>query len=69
MSAENLEKIVARAVEDEKFRELLFQNPDKALEGIELSEQEIAMLKSLAAENFDAAARELEIRISRQRLL
>ncbi len=69
MSAENLERIVARAVEDEKFRELLFNNPEQALEGIELTDQEIAMLKNLAAENFDAAARELEQRISRNRLI
>jgi hypothetical protein len=69
MSAENLEKIVARAVEDEKFRELLFSNPAKALEGMDLTEEEISMLESLASEKFDAAARELEERISRNRLI
>jgi len=69
VSAENLEKIVARAVEDEKFRELLFANPEQALAGIELTDQEIALLKTLVAENFDAAAGELERRISRNRLI
>ena len=69
MSAENLEKIIARAVEDEKFRELLFKNPEAAVAGFDLSEAEIAILKSLAAENFDAAARDLEQRISRNRLI
>ena len=69
MSAENLEKIVARAVEDEKFRELLFKNAEQALAGIELTEQEIALLKNLAAENFDTGARELEQRISHNRLI
>jgi len=69
MSAENLEKIVARAVEDESFRALLFSHPDQALQGIDLTDQEIAMLKTLAAENFDAAAGELEKRISRNRLI
>ena len=69
MSAENLQKIVARAVEDEKFRELLFKNAEQALAGIELTEQELATLKNLAAENFDAGARDLERRISRNRLI
>lgn len=69
MSAENLEKIVARAVEDVKFRELLFKNPEQALAGIELDEEEITILKNLVAENFDAAAGELERRISRNRLI
>ena len=69
MSAENLEKIVARAVEDEKFRELLFKNADQALQGIELTDEELALLRNLVAENFDAAARELEERISRNRLI
>ena len=68
MSSTNLEKIVARAVEDEKFRELLFKNPAKALEGIELTEEEITMLSSLTTEKFDAATRELEARISKNRL-
>lgn len=69
MSAENLEKIVARAVEDEKFRALLFEHPEQALQGIELTEQEIEMLKTMVAENFDATAGELERRISRNRLI
>ncbi len=69
MSAENLEKVVARAVEDEKFRVLLFNNPGKALKGFDLTEEEIAILTNLEAENFDAEARELEERISRNRLI
>lgn len=68
MSAENLEKIIERAVEDEKFRALLFGNPKLALEGVNLTDEEIALLKSLAAENFDPTAVELERRISRNRL-
>ena len=69
MSAENLEKILRRAVEDEKFRELLFSNPTQALQGIELSEDEIAMLKNMTAEDFDASRRELGKRISHNRLI
>lgn len=69
MSAENLEKIVERAVEDAVFRDLLFSNPDQAIEGYELTEQEILILKSLAREKFDAGARELEERVSKNRLI
>ena len=69
MSAEDLSKIVARAVEDEKFRQLLFEDPKQAVMGFDLSAAEIEMLAGLAAENFDAAARDLEQRISRNRLI
>ena len=69
MSAENLEKVVARAVEDANFRDLLFSDPDKAVQGLELTPEEILILKSLAREKFDAAASELEERISRNRLI
>lgn len=69
MTAENLEKIIAKAVEDAKFRHLLFSNPDQAIEGYELSEQEILILKSLAREKFDAGASELEKRVSKNRLI
>ncbi len=69
MSAENLEKIVAKAVEDAVFRDLLFGNPDQAIEGYELTEQEILILKSMAREKFDAGASELEKRVSKNRLI
>ncbi len=69
MSAENLEKIVAKAVEDAVFRDLLFSNPDQAIEGYELTEQEILILKSMAREKFDAGASELEKRVSKNRLI
>ena len=69
MSAENLGKVVARAVEDPKFRELLFSEPDKALQEFELTPEETATLKSLAPEQFDSAASELDKRISKNRLI
>ncbi len=68
MSAENLQRIVEKAVSDPSFRDLLFSNPAKAVEGFELSEQELLIIKSLAREKFDAGATELEERISRNRL-
>ena len=69
MSAENLEKIILRAVEDVKFRELLFMDPAQALQGVELTEDELAALKNLRAEDFDASRGELGKRISHNRLI
>jgi hypothetical protein len=65
MSVENLQEIIGRAVTEPEFRELLFNEPDKALEGYELTEEEAAALKRLHREKFDAVAGELEERISR----
>jgi hypothetical protein len=48
-----------------EYRQLLLEEPDKAIEGYELTEEEVASLKSLHAEKFDAVAGELEERISR----
>ena len=69
MSAKKLEQIIARAVEDEKFRELLLTSPEQALRDYDLSIEERALLKTLVAENFDATAKDLERRISRNRLI
>ena len=65
MSLESVQTIIGRAVMEAEYRELLFSEPDKALEGYELTEEEAAALKGLERENFDAVAGELEERISR----
>jgi hypothetical protein len=65
MSADNVKKIIGRAVTDAAFRELLFNKPDEALAGYDLTEAEIASLKNLTREQFDATASKLEERVSR----
>ena len=65
MSAETVQEIIIKAVTDKEYRELLFSDPDKALESIELTEEEVAALKSLEREQFDAVLGELEERVSR----
>lgn len=65
MSAETVQEIIIKAVTDEEYRELLFSDPEKALEGIELTEEEADALKSLGREQFDAVLGELEERVSR----
>ena len=56
MSRDALEAVIGRAVIDEEFRLALFADPDSALAGYELTEAELAALRTLDAENLDAFA-------------
>ena len=58
MSLEDVQTIIGRALTEAEYRELLFSEPEKALEGYELSEKEAAALKGLEREKFDAVAAE-----------
>jgi len=53
MSDTVLKEIIDRAVKDEKFRNLLFSDPNKALEGYTLSKEDRKILEGLNADNFD----------------
>jgi len=65
MSTEVLKQVIGHAVAEPEYRELLFSDPGKALEGLDLTEEEITALKSLRSETFDTVAVELTERISR----
>lgn len=65
MSAGNVRKVIGQAISDLEYRDLLFSDPDKALEGMELTGDEIAFVKGFKREKFDAAITEMEERISR----
>ena len=65
MSEEVVQFIIGRAVTDPEFRELLFTNPDEALEGYELSEEEAESLKQIDKDKLEAGLGEMEDRISR----
>jgi hypothetical protein len=56
MSKRDLEAVIGRAVVDEEFRLLLFADPNAALTGYELTEDEVVALKRLDAESLDACA-------------
>ena len=56
MSATVLKEIIDRAVNDEKFRDLLFSNPDKALEGYKLSDEDRKILEGLTEDTFEEFA-------------
>src|SRR3970040_449099 len=64
MSQEECRKVVSKAVLDEEFRKDLFNAPEKALEGFDLTTDEVQALRSLPAETIDDFANNLEERIS-----
>ena len=66
MSAENVRKVIARAVSDGSFRERLFHSPDEAFSGYDLTEQErSSILAGLSKEGFDTLSSDLGDRVSR----
>lgn len=65
MSAEDVKHIIGRAVLEAEYRELLFSDPDAALEGYDLTEEEREALKKFERGAFDELAGELEERMSR----
>jgi hypothetical protein len=65
VSRRDLEAIIGRAIIDTEFRLLLFADPDSALAGYNLTEAELAALKSVDAENMDACAEGVGRRILR----
>jgi hypothetical protein len=60
-----LQAVIGKAVLDSEFREALFADPDKALEGYELTEEEVAALKAIDAETMESFAGSLDERISK----
>jgi len=64
MSLGVVQKILGRMVAEREFRILVFTDPDKALAGYELTEHEIKTLKGLSRDKFDAAAANLDERVS-----
>jgi hypothetical protein len=65
MSKEAVESVIGRAVLDGQFRESLFAEPEEALEGYELTEEEVAGLKAIDAETMESLAGTLDERISK----
>ena len=57
-----LDQVVSRAATDKKFRELLLSDPNKALEGYDVTDDERKMLSELTEESLDAFAGKLGTR-------
>ena len=54
--SEALEQVVDRAVKDSNYRDLLLNNPEKALEGYAVTDEERQMLSELTTDTFDEFA-------------
>lgn len=65
MSDAHVHQIIINAVVNLEYRDLLFNDPDQALEGFDLTEEERSALIALDRQKFDATASEMEDRISR----
>ena len=63
MALQGVQSVIGKAAVDRAYRELLFSKPDEALAGHDLSADEVACLKGLSREKFDAVAGELEEKI------
>lgn len=65
MSKQALEKLFGKAVTDSSFRAELLSNPEKALAGYDLSEDEIKAIKAMDRSSIEKFAGGLDERISK----
>lgn len=63
MSKESISEILAKAITNQEYRDVLFAKPDVALAGYNLTEEEVNALKKIDRETFDSAAAELKDRV------
>ena len=56
MSEAVVKEIIQKALDDKQFRHQLFKNPEKALAGYDLTDEERKMLSGLDENNFDQFA-------------
>jgi hypothetical protein len=67
MSRKYFEAIIGKAIMDPGFRNTLLADPDQALAGYELTEQEECLLKCIDSETIDAMSHILNVRINKIR--
>jgi hypothetical protein len=67
MSRVTVEQLIGRLVIDETFRDALTANPQAALGGYDLSDAERAALVGMDWSDIGLAARELDVRISKNK--
>ncbi len=69
MSKQAVEQILGRIVTDEDFRKLFFSNPEKALEGYDLSDEEREALLETKKEDVEGFSRKLDERITKGKMI
>jgi hypothetical protein len=68
MSRQVVQSLIGRAVMDAEFRELLFSDPDKVFEGLDLTEEEEVMLRNLDPDEVADFAGKLDERITKVKM-
>jgi hypothetical protein len=65
MTLAAVKAVIAKAIEDSEFREALFANPEETLAAHDLSESEVAALRSIDAETMESLAGSVDERVSK----
>lgn len=68
MTEQAVEQILGRIVTDEKFRELFFSDPEKALKGYDISDEEREALLKIKVEDVEGFSRKLDDRITKGKM-
>ena len=68
MSRQVVQSLIGRAVMDQEFRELLFSDPDKTFEGLDLTEEEKTLLRNLDPDEVADFAGKLDERITKVKM-
>ena len=66
MAHDAVSQVIGRAVTDAEFRAMLFSNPTQALQGYDLSVDEVAALKNLQQEDLEGLSTKLDPRITKR---
>jgi hypothetical protein len=66
MSQDAVSQIIGRAVTDAGFRQMLFSNPDQALQGYSLTPDELEALRNLKQEDLEDFSTKLDSRITKR---
>ena len=66
MAHDAVSQVIGRAVIDAEFRTLLFSNPTQALQGYDLSSDEVEALKNLKLEDLEDFSTKLDARITKR---
>lgn len=65
MSLSGVQAVIGRAATDAEFRKLLMENPEEALQGYDLTEEEKQALTSLDTEKLESFSQSLDERLTK----
>lgn len=68
MAAKGLTDLISKALSDSDFRTKLLEHPDEAVQGYDLKDSEVKMLRNLKADAFDEMDMDVEERQSKSGL-